>query len=143
MRVVGAAAASAIVLTACSLDSSGEVVAVESRSPAVETTATEPQPVKLHLEPLDEDEEFLTRVSGGSEERVVVQAGDMTNLYVVCSGPTPVEAVFTTPETSLKMTVPCDGIVSRRQVYTDRGSEFVVEYSSDSDTRWKSILTRL
>ena len=93
------------------------------------------------LQPLRPDEEVITRSSGTGDSSAAGVAGELVILYAVCDEPRSIRLRTNLPRIA-PVTVPCDGVVSRAQVYTEAGRRFRVDVDAPSSASWQVLVTR-
>lgn len=93
------------------------------------------------LQPLRPDEVVIHRSSGAGDSSAAGVAGELVILYTVCDARRPVRVRTTLPRIA-PFTVPCDGVVSRAQVYTDEGRRFRADIDAPPSVSWQLLMTR-
>ena len=94
------------------------------------------------LQPLRPDEVVIHRSSGaGDSSTAAGVAGELVILYTVCDARRPIRVRTNLPRIA-PFTVPCDGVVSRAQVYTDQGRRFRADVEAPPSTSWQLLVTR-
>lgn len=88
------------------------------------------------------DETVLGRRAGSGSTRAALTGTtrDLVYVYGACGGGGEVVAHLVARQTS-EVVVPCDGVVSRMQVYGVSGLEFRVKVAADHDQRWAVLVT--
>ncbi|CAM3489965.1 hypothetical protein NODU109028_19310 [Nocardioides dubius] len=126
-----ATAAALLVLTACGTTSGSTSVDVDPLAP--------PTP-----EPVRPDESVLDRAEGAGTASEVAsgRSDDLVIVYATCTAESATEVVLrTTLPRDEPMTVPCDGIVSRTQIFTVPGREFTLGVEAAEEIRWQVLVT--
>ncbi|MBB6628896.1 hypothetical protein H5V45_16325 [Nocardioides sp. KIGAM211] len=93
------------------------------------------------LEPLRPDEVVVVRRSGTGHGRTDGVTGDLVILYAVCGSRGPIRVRTSLPRVA-PLSVPCDGVVSRAQVYTEPGTRFRAVVDAPDATSWQLLVTR-
>ncbi|MCW2843920.1 MAG: hypothetical protein JWN22_1836 [Nocardioides sp.] len=109
--------------------------------PAERVDASDASPVGPGLHPLRPDEVIVIRSSGAGDSSATGVAGDLVILYTVCAARRPIRVRTNLPRVA-PFTVPCDGVVSRAQIYTHRGRRFRVDVEAPSSVSWRVLVTR-
>jgi hypothetical protein len=88
------------------------------------------------------DEAVMGRRAGSGPARAALTGTtqEVVYLYGVCAGGTEV-AVRLVARVRPELVVPCDGGVSRMQVYSESGQDFRVEVVAADDQRWTLLVT--
>lgn len=126
-----ATAGALLALTACGTTSGSTSSDVDPLAP--------PTP-----EPVRPDESVLDRAEGTGAAIDVAsgRSSDVVIVYATCVAESATEAVLhSTLPRDKPMTVPCDGIVSRTQIFTIPGREFTVDVEAGEGIRWQVLLT--
>ncbi len=93
------------------------------------------------LQPLRPDEVVVDRGAGTGDGRVSGIAGELVIVYAVCEHGRSTELRTDFPRVAPQK-VPCDGVVSRAQIYTVRGRPFQADIEAPSTTSWQLLVTR-
>ena len=83
----------------------------------------------------------MDRAAGPGDDRAAGVAGDVVVIYTVCNGGKSVRVRTDFPRVAPQQ-VPCDGVVSRAQIYTEQGRSFRAEVGAPSATAWQLLVTR-
>lgn len=88
------------------------------------------------------DEQVLGRRTGTgpTDAALTGRTRDLVYVYGVCDGPGAVTARLL-DGTVAEVTVPCDGVPSRLQVYTRPGKAFRLALDADPEQRWAVLVT--
>ena len=132
-------AVTAAVLTSAVTVSCGSTATTAEQAPApADTRVAE----LADLVPVRPDESRLGSGHGRGPRNSVLtgDSRDLVYLYGSCVGGDSVQLRLTL-SVSAELDVPCDGIVSRLQVYTNVGEEFALVVEAESDTRWNALVT--
>jgi hypothetical protein len=93
------------------------------------------------LQPLRPDEVVIHRSSGAGDSSAAGVAGELVILYTACEARRPIQVRTNLPRIA-PFTVPCDGVVSRAQVYTDQGRRFRADIEAPTSVSWQFLVTR-
>lgn len=88
------------------------------------------------------DEQVLGRRTGSGPAHAALtgRTRDLVYVYGVCDGPGAVTARLLDGQVA-EVTVPCDGVPSRLQVYTRPGKTFRLALDAEPDQRWSVLVT--
>jgi len=93
------------------------------------------------LQPLRPDEVVVDRATGSGDGAVSGVAGELVIVYTVCEHGRSTEVSTDFPHVAPQQ-VPCDGVVSRAQIYTERGRAFRADIEAPPTTTWQMLVTR-
>jgi hypothetical protein len=93
------------------------------------------------LQPLRPDEVVVDRATGSGDGGVSGVAGELVMVYTVCEHGRSTEVRTDFPHVAPQQ-VPCDGVVSRAQIYTERGRPFRADIEAPPTTTWQLLVTR-
>jgi hypothetical protein len=93
------------------------------------------------LRPLGPDEVVVERATGSGAGRVSGTSGAVVIVYAVCDHGRSAEVRTDFPRVA-PQNVPCDGVVSRNQIYTLRDRPFRVDLDAAPSTSWELLVTR-
>lgn len=140
LRTVGALGASAVLLCACGS---------EDRRPAggegpypTQDAPTTPA-ATANLSPLRPDEQTVGTEAGQGPTTTSVRgrADDVVIVYGVCTQPgATLSLVLTLPDPE-PLSVPCDGVISRAQVFAVPDQPFGLDVDAPAGTGWEVLVT--
>jgi hypothetical protein len=129
-------------LYACALLGCGEAV-VPRGSAGTESAAGDPAPTmsstseELQLSVLSADVELQRFAGEGSRKVAVSVPAGTVAFYLVCSG----QPIEVRREGGTDWDVPCDRVVSRREVF-GIGPKFTLDLRTESSTEWLLLIAR-
>lgn len=126
-------AALTVTTTACSAGDAADRSSPANRTPSAAGRAS-------GLQPLRPDEKVLDRAEGPGDGHVAGVADDLVIFYVLCGHGRRVTLTTDFPHVAPQR-VPCDGIVSRAQVYTVAGRPFHAEVVAPRSATWEVLVT--
>lgn len=129
------AAAFAVATALCACSDDGNVSDDEAGGPSLPAP---PTPT-----PLRPDEQVLGRASGVGpvDAAVTGRSDDVVIVYATCvhqGGEMRARVTLPRPE---ELTAACDAVVSRAQIFTERGQRFGVDVDVDDGVAWELVVT--
>ncbi|MFS3128270.1 hypothetical protein ACLM5J_07670 [Nocardioides sp. Bht2] len=134
--LIAARRAGVVVAVLLALGGCGEVSTTSSADrPALEPVT--PTPLRPDESPIGE-----ASGTGTSPAAITGRSLDLVIVYGTCVSETEAElALRTTLPRSEPLPVPCDGIVTRTQIFTVPGKQFQIDVDAPAGVRWNLVVT--